>query len=306
MSPTSNPVDLLDGYASLREQRYGGVLALAWELGRAPLQREVAELFGISRSYASSLMTDPHGERERSRKDGYRGTCERCGQKTDGSAGPGKAPKVCATCLLRDPDSAMRTGPRRPHRIWNEERCLDSIVRWVERNGRVPRVVDLFRAEEGERPCFGTIVKYCYRYELVVSRWRGKGGLELERRWYQLTRNLRDILVELAPRLPVAALVTARNAWLRMRFFEVIGIENIVREAGSRISSDEVGVLWRIERDEWPEPVAMVEVVNSTPEPDGTHKTYFLRVPPDTATPRGGIAWTFEMAEQEYELAVQT
>ena len=33
----------------------------------------------------------------------------------------------------------------------------------------------------------------------------------------------------------------------------------------------------------------MVEVLNSTPEPDGSRKTYFLRVPPSTTQrPRGG------------------
>ncbi|WP_442810207.1 DUF6745 domain-containing protein [Streptomyces sp. W16] len=32
----------------------------------------------------------------------------------------------------------------------------------------------------------------------------------------------------------------------------------------------------------------MVEVLNSTPEPDGTHRTYWLRVPPSTRTARAG------------------
>ena len=37
----------------------------------------------------------------------------------------------------------------------------------------------------------------------------------------------------------------------------------------------------------------MVEVVNSTPEPDGSRKTYFLRVPPTIGTAREAVAWTF-------------
>jgi hypothetical protein len=50
----------------------------------------------------------------------------------------------------------------------------------------------------------------------------------------------------------------------------------------------------------------MVEVVNATAEPDGSQKTYFLRVPPETRTAREGVAWTFGMAEQEYAPEVET
>lgn len=50
----------------------------------------------------------------------------------------------------------------------------------------------------------------------------------------------------------------------------------------------------------------MVEVVNSTPEPDGTSRTYWLRVPPATRTAREGVAWTFGVSEADYEPLVQT
>ena len=44
----------------------------------------------------------------------------------------------------------------------------------------------------------------------------------------------------------------------------------------------------------------MVRVKNSTPEPDGTFKTYRLRVPPWITTTRQAIAWTFGMLEGGY------
>ncbi len=50
----------------------------------------------------------------------------------------------------------------------------------------------------------------------------------------------------------------------------------------------------------------MVKVVNSTPEPDGTRRSYYLRVPPDTRTAKAGIAWTFGLDESEYQPLVQT
>ena len=50
----------------------------------------------------------------------------------------------------------------------------------------------------------------------------------------------------------------------------------------------------------------MVEVVNSTPEPDGSRKTYFLRVPPTITTAREAVAWTFALGAGEYRPAVET
>jgi hypothetical protein len=69
------------------------------------------------------------------------------------------------------------------------------------------------------------------------------------------------------------------------------------------------------------EPLVMVEVVNSTPEPIGYapdanaagtwvgqrwHKIYSLRVDPKCRTTREALAWTFEMPESEYAPAVET
>jgi len=54
------------------------------------------------------------------------------------------------------------------------------------------------------------------------------------------------------------------------------------------------------------ENLAFVHVINSSPEPDGTFKSYFLRVPQDTLSPKAGIAWTFEMEEKEYNPVKET
>ena len=54
------------------------------------------------------------------------------------------------------------------------------------------------------------------------------------------------------------------------------------------------------------ESIVMVEVVNSSPEPDGTFNVYFLRVPPSTLTAKAGVAWTFGLNEDEYQPLQQT
>ncbi|MBH0776045.1 hypothetical protein IT779_07065 [Nocardia sp. NEAU-351] len=99
---------------------------------------------------------------------------------------------------------------------------------------------------------------------------------------------------------------TEENAELRRVMLEFYGYDRYLDESGARpIHRDETGVLWRIELD-GDEDVVMVEVVNSTPEPDGTSRTYWLRVPPDTSTARAGVAWTFGLGADEYEPLRQT
>ncbi|WP_432135408.1 DUF6745 domain-containing protein [Streptomyces sp. bgisy154] len=90
------------------------------------------------------------------------------------------------------------------------------------------------------------------------------------------------------------------NAELRRVMLEFYGYERYLADSGARpVHRDETGVLWRIDL-EGDEPVVMVEVVNSTPEPDGTHRTYWLRVPPTVRTAREGVAWTFGVDAEQY------
>jgi hypothetical protein len=97
-----------------------------------------------------------------------------------------------------------------------------------------------------------------------------------------------------------------RNLELRRIMLEHYGHERYIVDSGAKpVQEDETGRLWRVDlpRDE---PVTMVEVVNSTAEPDGTFKTYWLRVPPHTPTARAAVAWTFGLTEEEYRPRVQT
>ncbi|MFF0965345.1 DUF6745 domain-containing protein [Streptomyces sp. NPDC003703] len=93
---------------------------------------------------------------------------------------------------------------------------------------------------------------------------------------------------------------TEENAELRRVMLEHYGYDRYLADSGAvPVHRDETGTLWRIhlERDE---PVVMVEVLNSTPEPDGTRRTYWLRVPPSTRTAREGVAWTFGLGAEAY------
>lgn len=87
---------------------------------------------------------------------------------------------------------------------------------------------------------------------------------------------------------------------IRRCMLDLMTPERFIRNGyATMVASDETGILWRkqwFDGDAW----AAVEVINGTPEPDGTHKCYFLQVPPAMRTPREAVAWTYGLSEREY------
>jgi hypothetical protein len=118
-------------------------------------------------------------------------------------------------------------------------------------------------------------------------------------------------------RLTVEAIDAERNAEIRRAMVERFGVERLVREGGAELLDEsDSGRLWRrpMQREvrfRWgsaprEEPLVMVEVRNSTPEPDGSFRTYFLRVPPAMTSSQEAVAWTFGMSGEEYAPAQET
>jgi hypothetical protein len=104
------------------------------------------------------------------------------------------------------------------------------------------------------------------------------------------------------------------NIERRRVLVERFGEDRLIREGNAElVHEDETGRLWRrpLRGSGWmgrgsDEPVVMVEVRNSTPEPDGSRRTYLLRVPPGTQTAREAVAWTFGLSFDAYRPAVET
>jgi hypothetical protein len=114
-----------------------------------------------------------------------------------------------------------------------------------------------------------------------------------------------DLASEL-PTLTVNRIQAEDNAEIRRVMLEHYGYDRYLRDAGARkLGSDETGTLWYLDLP-GDEPLVMVEVVNSTPEPDGTSRIYWLRVPPRTRSAREGVAWTFGLTAEEYQPLIQT
>jgi hypothetical protein len=91
---------------------------------------------------------------------------------------------------------------------------------------------------------------------------------------------------------------------IRRCMIEIITPQRYVALGGPvRVAADEAGILWRKAWqtfDAW----AAVEVINATPEPDGTRKHFFLQVPANMRTAREAVAWTYGLSEDAYSRLV--
>jgi hypothetical protein len=93
--------------------------------------------------------------------------------------------------------------------------------------------------------------------------------------------------------LDPAAILAEQNAEVRRVMIERFGAERLMREAGAtKRAVDDWGTLWELPLPRG-ETLTMVEVVNGSPEPDGSWKHYWLRVNPTAKTPLEAIASTW-------------
>lgn len=96
------------------------------------------------------------------------------------------------------------------------------------------------------------------------------------------------------------------NVELRRVMIERYGVTRYLEDSGAvLVSEDECGKLLRKDID-GDEPILMVQVINSTVEPDGTFKDYFLRVPPQCTSAREAVAWTFGLEPHEYGPSIES
>jgi hypothetical protein len=147
------------------------------------------------------------------------------------------------------------------------------------------RPLELHRDEPG-RLHRGDGPALAYADGFALHAWRGM----------PLPAGFIESLTDLTP----ARIDAEANAEQRRVMLEIYGYDRYLADTGAKpVHRDETGVLWSIHVP-GDEPIVMVEVVNSTPEPDGTYRTYYLRVPPRTRTAREGVAWTFGLDESDY------
>jgi hypothetical protein len=113
-------------------------------------------------------------------------------------------------------------------------------------------------------------------------------------------------IVERPETLTVAQIAGEANVEVRRVMIDRFGQDRYLTAAGARqVHTDDWGTLWRVDFPD-DESLVMVEVLNATAEPDGSFKTYFLRVDPLCRTAREAVAWTFAETADDYQPAMQT
>ncbi len=104
---------------------------------------------------------------------------------------------------------------------------------------------------------------------------------------------VRRYIIERPGEITIDAIKSEQNTEIRRVMIERYGLSRYLLDSGAvKVHGDETGELYRTEIPD-DEPLVMVKVLNSTPEPDGSKKPYFLRVPPQLTTARDAVAWTF-------------
>jgi IS30 family transposase len=119
------PAELLEH--PTRKQQAEAIEALA---ARGLGSEEIADRLGLARSTVNKYRRDPEGERERARRERYRGRCRRCGRATRGSDGPGRAPEWCPACAPLQ------------RRRWSDDQMLDAVRAWTRLTGAPPTLYD--------------------------------------------------------------------------------------------------------------------------------------------------------------------
>jgi len=127
-------------------------------------------------------------------------------------------------------------------------------------------------------------------------------------------------VVESKHLITAAAIDNETNAEVRRVMIDFYGQAKYLLDSGAiELHRDDWGILYQKELA-GDEPIVMVKVVNSTPEPDGSFKDYFIRVhpqlrpmrntgelgEPQELTALNAVASTFGMTGREYLPSTQT
>jgi len=186
----------------------------------------------------------------------------------------------------------LRLPPHEAYEAW--ERCTkNGGFRLVhEKFCMVSDFPERLRVDEQNRP-------HCS--DGPSHRWRD--GWELYH-WHGVA--VTEQIVMQPETLTAQQIANEPNAEVRRVMIERMGAVKYLQQAGAElVNADKRGKLWRCARKD-DTPLEMVEVLNSTPEPDGSIKTYYLRVKPGFKTATAAVAWTFGLESSKYRPGVET
>lgn len=135
--------------------------------------------------------------------------------------------------------------------------------------------------------------------------WRDGWGL-YQINGVALTDEQADMIIHHPEKMTPKSILDTPNAEIRRVMLERYGYERFVQDLpATKVMTDDWGTLWKAEFVD-DEPLVMVELVNSTPEQDGSFRKYFLRVPPGVKTAHEAVAWANHETVETYHPQIQT
>lgn len=106
--------------------------------------------------------------------------------------------------------------------------------------------------------------------------------------------------------ITVKAIEVEDNTEVRRVMIERFGLDRYIKASKAQLlQQDRYGKLWR-KRQSRGEALYAVEVINSTPEPDGSVRHYFLQVPSSVRSAHEAVAWTFGKTPDTYNPLAET
>lgn len=166
---------------------------------------------------------------------------------------------------------AMNAGWLRPH----ERTC------WLSERPNVLRGDPLDRLHNASGPAL--------RFPDGWAVWAWKGA------------EIPSWIIERPDRITLTTIDRETDVRLRRCLIDIMTPARYVGLGGAfRVAEDETGILWR---RTWPahDAWAAVEVINATPEQNGTRKHFFLQVPAHIRTARAAVAWTYGLRPRAYK-----
>lgn len=112
--------------------------------------------------------------------------------------------------------------------------------------------------------------------------------------------------IEEPVKISVDQVLNAEGFDMQRFLLERMTPERFIRQGGAQaVARDRFGTLWkkRLARDDmW----CAVEVINGTPEKDGSYQHFYIQVPSEVVTARQAVAWTYGMLAEDYNPNIRT
>jgi hypothetical protein len=113
-------------------------------------------------------------------------------------------------------------------------------------------------------------------------------------------------IIETPESITVERIDEEKNSEVRRAMIEIFGEQRYLVEGGAElVHSDGYGDLYRKNVPD-DEPLVMVRLINTTPEPDHHHKIYYERVPPDVQTAEQAVAWIGGLEVGQFEFVSES